>query len=71
MSSTFYINPYDQTLDLSQKEHLKLYTDACLGIEDKEKRFDGNPEDYDDFVKLILEKMTNTRVKNALKVAKK
>ena len=27
--TTFYLNPYDQALNLTQKEHLKLYTDNC------------------------------------------
>ena len=59
---TFYINPQDQTLDLAKKEHLKLYSDACLGIKDKDKCFNGNPEYYDDFLKLIVKNITSTRV---------
>ena len=29
----FIINPYDGTLDLTDRIHLKLYTDGCQDIE--------------------------------------
>ena len=68
MTTTFYINPYDQELDLSKKEHQKLYLDGCEGIE-KEERFDGSHEKYSSFLKLIGTKMEDIRVKTCLKVA--
>ena len=64
----FLVNPYDQTFDLTKKEHLKLFMDGCEGLE-KDLRFDGKKENYDNFVKLIEKKMRRTRVIDALEVA--
>ena len=64
----FIINPYDQVLDLTKKEHLKLYMDGCEGLE-KDLRFDGKREKYDSFIKLMEKKMTQTRVMDALEVS--
>ena len=40
MATPFVLNPYDQELDLAKREHLKLYTDGCIGLSEKSK-FDG------------------------------
>jgi len=63
----FYLNPYDQALNLMDKGHLKLYTDGCEGLPEKIK-FDGKIDKYKDFVKLIGELMDKRRVKGCLKV---
>lgn len=68
MATTFYINPYDQDLNLSKKEHQKLYLDGCQGIQ-KEERFDGTDENYSSFLKLIGTKIENFCVKTRLKIA--
>ena len=64
----FVLNPYDQVLDITQKEHLKLYIDGCEGLE-KDLHFDGKRENYDKFVKLIGNRMTRVRVKEYLKIS--
>ena len=61
----FFINPYDQALDLTKKEHLKLFMDGCAALE-KDLRFDGKKENYDNFVKLMEKKMAQTSVIEAL-----
>ena len=66
--TTFFVNPYNQELNISTREHQKLYTDGCQGI-DKDERFDGNPENYESFLKLIMTKMETIRVKTCLKVS--
>ena len=30
--TSFIINPYEQTFDLTDRAHLKLYTDGCQGL---------------------------------------
>ena len=64
----FVLNPYDQELDLSKREHLKLYTDGCVGLSEKSK-FDEKRENYSSFVKLIGKKMERFRTKTCLKIA--
>ena len=54
--AAFILNPYDQKLDLTTREHLKLYTDGCEGLE-KDVRFDGKREHYQEFVKLVGARM--------------
>ena len=64
----FVLNPYDQELDLAKREHLKLYTDGCIGLSEKSK-FDGKRENYSSFVKLIGKRMEKFRTKKCLKIA--
>ena len=66
--TTFILNPYDQCLDLSKKEHLRLYMDGCEGLK-KEQRFDGKRGNYDKFVKLFGKRMKDTRVKECLRIS--
>ena len=66
--TTFILNPYDQCLDLSKREHLRLYTDGCEGLE-KEQRFDEKRRNYDKFVKLFGKRMKDTRVKECLRIS--
>ena len=66
--TSFILNPYDQLLDISKKDHLKLYTDGCKGLE-KDLRFDGKRENYDKFVKLFGKRMSDTRVKECLLIS--
>ena len=66
--AAFFLNPYSQVLDLTDKSHLKLYTDGCKGL-DKELQFDGKKEKYNDFVKLIGQKMSNRKVKECFAIA--
>ena len=61
------LNPYDQELDLSKREHLKLYTDGCIGLSEKSK-FDGKRENYPGFVKLIGKRMERFRTKTCLNI---
>ena len=35
MSTTFILNPYDQELDLTKKDHLRLYLDGCTGLKEE------------------------------------
>ena len=60
----FILNPYDQELDLTKKDHLRLYVDGCAGL--KEVKFDGKIENYPSFVKLIGKPMEEIRVKECL-----
>ena len=64
----FVLNPYYQELDLAKREHLKLYTDGCIGLSEKSK-FDGKRENYSSFVKLIGKRMERFRTKTCLKIA--
>ena len=64
----FILNPYDQTLDLLTRDHLRLYTEGCAGLPDKNK-FDGKIENYPSFVKLIGKKMEHTRTRQCLKIS--
>jgi len=66
--AAFFVNPYSQVLNLSDKSYLKLYTDGCKGLERKIK-FDGKRENFNDFVKLISQKMSNRKVKECLAIA--
>ena len=43
MTTTFLFNPYDRTLNLSDKDQLSLYLNACKGLDD-EVKFDGDVE---------------------------
>ena len=63
----FVLNPYDQELDLAKREHLKLYTDGCIGFSENSK-FDGKRENYSSFVKLIGKRMERFRTKTYLKI---
>ena len=63
----FILNPYDQVLDLTDRSHLKLYTDGCLDLE-KEVKFDGKQQNYKNFVNLIGEKIGSRRIKETLKI---
>ena len=65
--TSFFVNPYSQVLDLSDKSHLKLYTGGCKGL-DKELKFDGKRENYNNFVKLISQKLSNRKVKECPKI---
>ena len=65
---SFIINPYEQTFDLTDRAHLKLYTDGCQGLA-KEVKFDGKRENYGNFVKLIGKIMDARRIKGNLKIA--
>ena len=64
----FIISHYDQVLDLTDKSHLKLFTDGCKGLP-TEVKFNGTREKYGDFAKLIGKAMDTRRVKDILKVA--
>ena len=55
-------------MNLSDNSQLKLYTDGCKGLE-KELKFDGKRENFNDFVKLISQKMSNRKVKECLSIA--
>ena len=63
----FFINPYSQVLDLSDKSHLKLYMDGCKGLE-KELKFDGKRAKFNDFVKLISQKISNRKLKECFAI---
>ena len=64
----FIFSPYDQILDLTDKSHLKLFTDGCKGLP-SEVKFNGTREKYGDFAKLIGKAMDSRRLKDILKVA--
>ena len=66
--AAFFLNPYSQVLNLSDKSHLKLYTDGCKGLE-KDLEFDGKRENFNDFDKLIRQKMSNRKVKECFIIA--
>ena len=65
--TSFFVNPYSQVLDLSDKSHLKLYTDECKGL-NKELKSDGKGGNYNDFIKLISQKISNRKVKESFNV---
>ena len=66
--TAFFLNPYSQVLNLSYKSHLKLYSDGCKGL-DKELKFDGKRENFNDFVKLISQKMSSRKVRECFNIA--
>ena len=68
MMTRFILNPYDQELDLTRKDHLRLYIDGCAGLKE-EVKFDGRIENYPSFVKLIGKRMEEIRVKECLRIA--
>ena len=55
-------------LDLTKKDHLRLYIDGCAGLRE-EVKFDGKSENYPSFVKLIGKQMEEIRVKECLQIA--
>ena len=65
--STFFFNPYDAPLDLTDKEDRKLYQEACKGIKN-EDRFDGKRENYGGFAKLIEPQLKDVRLMEALQI---
>ena len=66
--TTFLFNPYDATLNLSDKEDRKLYQDTCKGLTG-EDRFDGKRESYPNFVKLIEQSLQDVRVMETLEIS--
>ena len=66
--TTFMINLYSQELDLSKRDHLKLYNDGCVGLPEKVKR-GGKRDHYSGFVKLIGKIMERFRKKPCLKIS--
>ena len=68
--TSFLLNPYDATLDLSNKEDHKLFQDACKGLKGKDL-FGGERDKYNDFVKLIESEFNSTRMMEALNIATK
>ena len=66
--SGFLLNPYDASLDLSNKDDRKLYHDACKGLPEK-CQFDGKKENFQDFIKLIEKEFKKTRVMEALEIS--
>ena len=53
----FIFSPYDQTLDLKDKSHLKLFTDGCKGLP-SEVKFNGTREKYGDFARQLVRQWT-------------
>ena len=66
--TVFVLNPYDQELDLSKRELIKLYTDGCVGLLEKSKYYKKR-ENYSSFVKVIGKKMERFRTKTCLNIA--
>ena len=64
----FILNPYNQELDLTKKDHLRLYIDGYAGLREGVK-FNGKSENYPSFVKLIGKRMEEIRVKECLQIA--
>ena len=64
---TFLLNPYDATLDLTDKDDRNLYQEGCKGLKDKDT-FNGKKENYSSFVKLIERDFNGNRTMEALKV---
>eukprot|EP00957_Ditylum_brightwellii_P136296 10394663-Ditylum_brightwellii.AAC.1 len=64
----FILNPYDATLDLSDKEDRKMFKIRTKGLEESQ-RFNGKKGSFNDFAKLIGHKMKEIRVLEALDVA--
>ena len=67
MTTPFLFNPYDATLDLTDKDDRKLYQEACKGLS-KDDRFDGKRENYPNFVKLLEQQLQDVRVMETLEV---
>eukprot|EP00957_Ditylum_brightwellii_P191570 14585517-Ditylum_brightwellii.AAC.1 len=53
---SFILNPYDATLDLSDKEDRKMFEFGTKGLEESQQ-FNGKKEIFNDFAKLIGHKM--------------
>ena len=61
----FILNPYDNILDLTNRDDRRLFQDACKGLKDEDK-FSGKKSEYKDFAKLIGESFEDVRVMEAL-----
>jgi len=61
-------NPYDTTLNLTNKDDRKLLLDACTGLSGKD-RYDGEEEGYLGFMKVMAKSFRDVRVMEVLKVA--
>ena len=64
----FILNPYDATLNLADRDGQKLIENGYKGLK-AEYTFDGQKENYTEFVILIEEYLENTRVMCAFEVA--
>ena len=49
----FLLNPYNNFLNLTNRDDRKLFQDACKGLEDDDT-FSGKKVEYNDFAKLIV-----------------
>ena len=62
----FLINPYDADLNLGDKDDRKLFKDGCAGLKG-EDLFDGKPENYVNFTRLMENELDSVRVMECLK----
>ena len=65
----FILNPYDATLDLTDRDDRKLFEVGCKGLETKDA-FDGKKAKYSEFVKLLEKEFKDIHVMCAMKIVK-
>ena len=63
----FILNPYDNPLDLSNKEGRRLYEEATKGLDDTLK-LKGSKDEFNDFRKLIGERIRSVRLAEAFQI---
>eukprot|EP00957_Ditylum_brightwellii_P117591 8968128-Ditylum_brightwellii.AAC.1 len=64
---SFILNPYNNTLDLSDKDDRKLFLTGSKGLETAQ-RFDGEKESFSDFAKLVGHRIKNVILAEVLEI---
>ena len=64
----FMINPYDRTVDLSDKDDKKLFEVGSEGLVNEDK-FDGKAENAQGFLKLIRNRTGEFKLRDVFKVS--
>eukprot|EP00957_Ditylum_brightwellii_P208060 15355667-Ditylum_brightwellii.AAC.1 len=65
---SFILNPYDNALDLSDKDDRKLSKTRYKGLESAQ-RFDGRKESFNNFAKVVSHQIKKVRLTEALEIA--
>ena len=66
--TAFLLNPYDASLNLTNKDDRKLFQDGCKGLSDEEQIFDGKRENVSKFSKLLAKEFDDTRMMESLRI---
>ena len=66
--TTFLLNPYEASLNLTNKDDRKLFQDGCKGLSDEEQIFDGKREKFSKVSKLLVKEFDDIRVMECLRI---